>query len=461
MVFKRLIVMIIVLAALVSVCCADAFAAEDEDLTVSKGCHSLDGTQALFGSERKTENGSAVFLYETQSQTVLYQWESDKQVYPASLVKIMTALLVLENGTLTDTVVVTQSALDTVSYDAISVDLQAGEKISVEDLMYCLLVYSANDAAAVLAEYIAGSQSVFVAMMNDRAAELGCTGTVFINPHGLHEEEQVTTARDVAKVLNTALEHEAFRTFFGTVNYQVPATNLHKERRLSSNNYLMNTDAVAIYFDSRVTGGRTGITTEGYRNIATLSQSGNMEVICIVMEAASTLSDSGRTEVYGGFPETISFLEQAYTGYARRQIIYPNQTLQQYAVPNGDNDLFVTSYEGFSTVLPSDMTLDKLSFTYQESSGTVQAPIAKGENIGALQVWYGDLCIAQTEVYAMNDVAVSYDKAGALKPVKQEVSWLTVLLIIIALAAAGFVAYVFLARFRSKKAAAAQMRRRR
>ncbi len=459
MFLKRLIVFFVALAVFFSVCCVAAFAADEEDLTVSKGCHSLDGTQSLLGSEKKTENAGSVFMYETQSQTVLYQWESDKPVYPASLVKIMSALLVLEKGNLTDTVIVTQSALDTVSYDAISVDLQAGEKISVEDLMYCLLVYSANDAAAVLAEYIAGSQAAFTAMMNDRAAELGCTGTVFTNPHGLHEDEQVTTARDLAKILNAALEHEAFRTFFGTIHYQVPATNLHQERRLSSNNYLMNTDAVGIYFDSRVTGGRTGITTEGYRNIASLSQSGNMEVICIVMDAASTLSDSGRTEVYGGFPETIALLDQAYTGYARRQIIFPNQTLQQYAVSGGDNDLFITSYEGFSTVLPSDMTVDKLTFIYQETD--FQAPIAKGQNIATLQVWHGDLCIAQTEVYAMNDVAVSYEKTAELRPVKQDVSWLTVLLIVIALAAAGSVAYVFIARFRSKKAAAAQMRRRR
>ncbi len=455
---KRWIAFLLMLAWLCTAGIVSILADEAEDLTVTNGCHSLDGTQSLLGSSRLTENASSVFVYETKSQTIMYQWDSDKQVHPASLVKIMTGLLVVENGDLSDTVTVSQSALDSVSRDAISVELQAGEQISVDNLMYCMLVYSANDAAAVLAEYIAGSQPAFVDKMNERAAQLGCTGTVFVNAHGLHDDAQVTTARDLAKILDAALTYDAFRTFFGTAYYQVPATNLHKERNLSSNNYLMNKDAVGIYLDNRVTGGRTGITSEGYRNIASLSESGNMELICIVMDAASTLSETGRTEVYGGFPETIDFMNRAYNGYTRRQILYPNQILRQTPVVNGDNELFVTSYQGFSTVLPNDMPLEQLTFTYEDTANSTQAPIVKGQNVASLQVWYGSICIAQTDVFAMNNVAVAFEKTKPLQHEGKPVSWLAIVLIVVIAIVVGFAVYILLARMKAKKVAAAQMR---
>ncbi len=446
------------LACLISLSVISACAEEEENLAVTNGCHSFDGRQAVLGNKQLIDNAGAVFMYETISDTVMYQWNGDQQFHPASLVKLMTGLLVLEKGTLSDTVTVTQNALDAVSYDAISVELQAGEKISVDHLMYCMLVYSANDAAAVLAEYIAGSQQEFVALMNARAVELGCTGTSFKNAHGLHDDDQYITARDLCRILSAALEYEEFRTYLGTINYRVPATNLHKERNLSSNNYLMNKESVAIYIDNRVTGGRTGVTKEGYRNIASLSQSGNMEIICIVMDAASTLSETGRTEVYGGFPETISLLDRAYSGFTRHQIIYPNQTLRQSPVSNGDNDVFVTCQEGFSTILPSDVSLEHLTFTYENISGDIQAPIIKGQKIASLQVWYDSLCVAQTEVYAMNNVDVMHTKAGTLLPDEDGVSWLAVVLIILAVAVVGVFIVVFILKYRSKKVISTRMR---
>ncbi len=455
---KRLISLFLFTVFLLSICVMGVLADETVDLAVTSGCHSIDGTMSLLGSNQLVENVSSAFLYETNSQTILYQWDCDRKVNPASLVKIMTGLLVLEKGTLTDQVTVKQSALDSISYDAISVDLQAGEVISVDDLMYCMLVYSANDAAAVLAEYVAGSHSDFVLLMNERAAELGCTGTAFTNAHGLHDENQYTTARDLCKILSAALTYDAFRTYFGTSNYTVPATNLHKERNLSSNNFFINKDSVAIYYDGRVTGGRTGVTAEGLRNIASLSESGNMEVICIVTDSASKLTEYGRTEKYGGFDETIDLLDAAYSGYSRRQIIFPNQTLRQESVLNGDNDLFITSYEGFSTVLPSDISLEQLTFTYQELPGGIQAPIEKGQNVASLQVWYGSICIAQTDVFAMNDVSVAATKNIPLSHKKESISWLTVILIVILIIAIGFVAFLFVVRIRSKKLVAAQMR---
>lgn len=429
MVQKRVAICFLCLILAFSNCILCSVAEIDQtDLSVANGCHSIDGAVPFLGQEQLVEDAHAVFVYETGSETLMYAWNADTPMYPASLVKLMTALLVLEKGNLSDEIVVTQSALDAVSSDAISADLQPGESMSVENLMYCMIVHSANDAAAVLAEYISGSQSEFVDLMNSRAAELGCTGTTYTNPHGLHNELQVTTARDTCRVLQAALEHETFRTMFGSVYYTVPATNKHEQRELSTNNYLMNTDSV--YYDGRVTGGRTGVTTEGYRCVATTSQSGNMEMICIVMVAKSVYSEDSYSV---GFPETSDLLDKAYSGYSRCQIIYENQILRQQQVLNGDSDVFAASYEAFSTVLPSDISFDQLSFRYSEAPGSTQAPIKKGQNLAALQVWYGSLCIAQTDVYAMNDVPVAYGKSITFETGSTANSWWIWLLIVVGL----------------------------
>lgn len=419
-----------------------------EDTSVSNGYHGIDANRAYLGQDVLTENIKSAFLFETNSQSLLYCWNADLPQYPASLVKIMTALLVLENTELSNTVTVSQSALDSVSRDAISADLLAGEIISVEDLLYCMIVKSANDAAAVLAEYISGTQEAFVSKMNSRAAELGCTGTTYVNAHGLHHDDQVTTARDTCRILQEALKHEFFRTAFGTVHYTVPATNLSEERIISTNNYLMSTEDVGIYLDNRVTGGRTGVTTDGFRCIASTASSGNMDVICIVMGAASTFLDNGQTDVFGGFPETITLLNRAFDGNAMRQIVFENQILRQQTVVNGDSDVFACVKEQISTVLPADYALDDLTIQYLDAPGASEAPIEKGQSLGTVQFYYNSTCIAQSEIFAANDVPIAVSKSGIyIEPEHKGFPWFILLVFVIVVAAT----FYLITRIISKK----------
>lgn len=429
---KRAINCLIVFCLIFSIFVVPCYGAETtNDPAALNGCRGVDGAKPYLGNSNLIENVQSAFLYEVNTDSVMYVSNGDLPQYPASLVKIMTALLVLENASLDSTVTVTQEALDSVSSDAISANLLAGEQMTVENLMYCLIVKSANDAAAVLAEYISGSQEAFVTQMNARAAELGCTGTNYVNPHGLHHPDQVTTAKDTCRVLLEALKHDQFRTFFGTVRYTVPATNLSEERLISTNNFLTNSEDVAIYLDTRVTGGRTGVTSEGFRNIASIAQSGSMEVICIVMGCKSTmLENSSKVDIYGGFPETTQLLNYAFEGNTVRQIIFRDQIIRQQSVLNGDNDLFIAAKEDVFAVLPEHYTLDDLSMQYHEASDMTQAPILEGQNLGTLQVMYGDACIAQTELYAAGNVAVAASKTGNyIEPARNGFSWWIILLI--------------------------------
>lgn len=427
---RRCIIFLLCILTVFS-CFSFVYAAEEENPMISSGSHTIEGAKPYLGTDGLVENIKAAFLYETKSDTLLYQWHADDKLYPASLVKIMTALLVLENTDLQASVTVSQTALDNIPSDAISLKLQPGEQFTVETLMYALMVASANDAACVLAEHVSGSVTDFVSMMNSRAQELGCTGTTYMNPHGLHHENQVTTARDVCRILMAALEHEFFRTIFGTAQYSIPATNLSEERKLVTNNHLISTEKVGIYKDDRVIGGRAGVDNESFRNIASLSQSGDMEVICVVMGCASKIADNGyAVEVYGGFPETIALMNHAYYNQSRVQFLCKDQILKQQAVAGGASDVLYTAHQSFSAVLPSNIKMEQLSFRYEDVPGSGEAPIKAGQNLAALEVWYNDKCIAQTDVYAANDVAVAENIAGEY--IKSASAGLVVVIVIVA-----------------------------
>ena len=395
-------------------CFAVPVAAEQdaENKSVTNGAHSLDGQVPLLGSEKLVDNVKSAVLFEVGSDTLMYGWNADERMSPASFVKILTALIVAERGNLTDAVTVKESVLKTIPYDAMSAGLQKDEVITVKDLLYCMMVGSANDAAAVLADYILGSQSSFVAEMNRYAQSIGCTGSNFTNAHGLNDDNQYVTARDVARILSAAVKNETFCQAFEAVSYTVPATNKSKARELITGNYLMNQnqDNVEIYYDSRVTGGRTGITSSRERCIAVTAKKNGMYMISVVMGSESVYKDDGYTvQTFGGYKETSALLDAGFDGFHSVQIIHPNQALTQYAVVNGQSDVILGTKESVHTVLPQSVSSVELNYRYTMVGGSFEAPIEKGQIISNLEVWYADVCVAQVELFAMNSVPVKQD----------------------------------------------------
>ncbi len=374
---------------------------------VVNGCHTLDAHVPFLGSRPLVSNVRAAVLYEIGSQTLMHAYNADEIMYPASFAKILTGLIVAEQGDMSEAVTVSQEVLDTIPLGAASTGLEADEVMTVQDLLYCMMVGSANDAAAVLAHHISGSQSAFVEEMNRYAAELGCTATHFTNPHGLHNPEQVTTARDAARILEAAYKNEIFADAYGTVYYSVPATNKSGARNLVSNNYLMNgEDGPAIYYDSRVVGSRTGVTEDDERCIASVAKTDDLELICIVMGSASEYTENaGEVVVFGGYAETSQLIDQC-DGFAARQILYAGQALRQYSVVNGNADVVVGPLESMATVLPADILAESLTYHYQEVDNALQAPIEKGTKISSLEIWHNNSCVAEVELFAMNSVPV-------------------------------------------------------
>lgn len=395
------------LALLLLLCNMPVLAADVSDASVTAGCNSLDGQVPLLGTGQLISNAQSVVLYETNTDSMMYAYNADEQVGPASLLKILTALIAIEKGNMDDVVTVRQEVLSTLDPDAAVVELVPDEVLTVKDLLYCMMVASGNDAAVILADHVMGDQQAFVEEMNRYASELGCTGTNFTNVHGLHDDSQYTTARDMGRILVHALKNEAFCELFGTKYYNVPKTNKSDIRYLETQNYLINNDRVIIHYDERVTGSRTAVNPDQTRSIASVAQLNDMELICVVIGAKSQFEADGYSvKVFGGYDETRELFDMGFTGYKTAQILQPDQVLQQTAVMNGDCDISIGTRSGARCVIPANMDINGLSFRYANET-PLTAPLEKGQKLSDLQVYYGSVCVAQTETYAMNSVRVA------------------------------------------------------
>ena len=188
---------------------------------------------------------TAALLLDGESEAVLYEKDAHARRYPASITKVMTALLVIEaidrgELRLEQNITATASAVSGLPADASTAGIQPGEVLTVEQLLYCLMVSSANEVGNIFAEELCGTVTAFVAKMNERAAELGCEDTHFVNTSGLPDDNHYTTAWDIWLFTRAAMEHDLFMTVCNTKSYYIPATNMSGERTLHSTNLLIS-----------------------------------------------------------------------------------------------------------------------------------------------------------------------------------------------------------------------------
>ena len=379
------------------------FAEQEEDYSVLSGCHTLDASTPLLGEGTLNNVGSAI-LYEVNTDTLLFASNPDQSMDPSSLAKLVTAMVAIEQADLNAIVVADELTLSTLPWDAVSSGIQPGEEIALLDLLYCMLVGSGNDAAAVIAAHMDGTMDKFAQRMNDFMVSIGCTGSNFTNPHGLYDSDQYTTARDIAKLMAHASKNETFMKLIGTKDYTVAPTNLKGERNLSTNNYLINRSVMSLYYDSRVTGGRTGVANDGSRCLAATAKQGTMNLVSVVMGCKNVYGAGGTISTFGGFPETTSLLDKGFQGMRAVQILFPGQVLKQYPLANGDGNLYIGVLDSYKAVLPSGVNTEDLRFVFQET-GVLAAPIEKNAPFGTLNIYYGSTCLVSAPLYTLNKVS--------------------------------------------------------
>ena len=348
----------------------------------------------------------AAILVELNSDSVLYAQDADEKIYPASLTKIMTCLLALENGNLDDTVTVSATALEGLNPDGSSAELQAGEQMTLRNLLYCVMLASANDGCNVVAEYVSGSVEAFVEKMNERALEIGCTDTHFANPHGLHEDDHYTTARDLARIAMVALENDDFYTICTTTSYTVPATNLSDARTLYTTNYLTSDAMTPAYYWPTARGVKTGYTSQAGRCLITTATGNGLSLLSVVCGAATVVQENGDLKLEN-FTESRRLLEFGLNNFDYATVLSNLDTIDQITVnfSAGADSVVVAPDSTITTILPKDYDENLLEKDVElDSPDGVDAPVSAGDKLGSVKVTYDGTELGSADLVAIADV---------------------------------------------------------
>lgn len=250
----------------------------------------VDSDYWTYWPQAETITGKTACLMDADTGTILYSKGLDAQRYPASITKLMTALIVAENCSLDDQVTMTETGMADAYAGSSNCNPQLGEVFTVKECLELLLIKSANDIASQLAEHTAGSVQNFATMMNEKAILLGCTNTNFVNASGLEDSNHYTSARDMALIMRAAIQNDTIREIMGMPSCTIPATNMSEERYYTTHNLLMQPDSG--YYYEGCLGGKTGYTDISQSTLVCYAQRNDMTLIGVVMGAPETQSNA-------------------------------------------------------------------------------------------------------------------------------------------------------------------------
>ena len=341
-----------------------------------------------------TVDAKAAILVDPDTDEILYELNAHEKMYPASITKVMTCLLTLEavergELTLEQTVTASQAIHTGIGDNASTADIKAGEEIRIIDLLYAALIPSANEACNVMAEAVSGDINSFVELMNQRAAELGMTGTHFANTHGYHDENHYTTAYDVYLMSKEAMKHETFRTIVSSLNYTMPATNMHPEERLvRSTNALISNWNTRGYLYQYATGVKTGHTPEAGYCLSAAATKEDRNLMSVVMGCERVPGTTG-SEGFTYFSETIRLFDWGFNNFSTQTMLDDTKRdIPEVEVTLGKNTNYVTlEPQGEVTaLLPKDISAENFEYDYTLNANSVEAPVEKGQQLGTISV---------------------------------------------------------------------------
>lgn len=347
-------------------------------------------------------------LMDMKTGKILYEKDIDKKMYPASLTKVMTAIIVLENCNLNDIATVSHDAVMSLSSGYVTANLQEGEELTVEQLLYVLMVGSSNDAAIVLAEHVSGSVEEFAQLMNQKAKEIGCTSTNFVNPNGAHDSDHYSTARDLALIAKYAMNNDVFRTMVSTTSYKLPKTNKYdKEDRLftTTNSLLIlnNNSREDNYYYKYATGIKTGFTTPAGNCLIASANKDNLELLTVVLGAGDT-----KNGLSARYIDTINMFEYGYSNYTLKEIVKSGGVLQTVNVKKATRDT-----KKLDAIVQNDISAlvkieneDDTIMPEVHINDNLKAPIKKGTVIGSVTYTIEDVLYTE-DLVANNDVKKS------------------------------------------------------
>lgn len=345
----------------------------------------------------------AYILIDMETGQVLAEKDADVQRSPASTTKIMTALVALENADLDDEMIASENAINSVPYDYVRAGIKIGEILTLRDLLNLMLITSANEASNIIAENVSGDGTMegFTRMMNQKAAELGLTGTHFTNSSGLEEEGHYTTARDLAIMARAAMQNETFREIVGSREFSLPDTNMRKssEWKIGHLTYTNELLTSRSKYYSKVTGVKTGYTEKaGLCLVASAVNPDGLELISVVLGTESKTLQ---------FEESQKLLEYGFRNFSKRELVKKGEFVGRYEVADAvdGKKLDVITNGSLSYIVPLNdeefkNTVKKVPIINEPFA----APIEQGQVVGKIEYYYNNNLIGSIDLIANESI---------------------------------------------------------
>lgn len=348
--------------------------------------------QTISFADEVSIKSKAAILVEVSTGRILYEKNSTEKMWPASTTKIMTAILTIEKCNLDDIVTVSETAISNIPSGYVTCDLQVGEEISVKDLLNALMIVSANDAAYVLAEHVGGSVVEFADLMNQKARELGCTGTHFVNPNGVHDDRHYSTAYDLYLIATYAMKNPTFRELVAQTEAVLPITNKYpnEDRILKTTNALINPESTNYYRNA--IGIKTGYTSQAGNCLVSETSRDGLEFIAVVLNGDR-------------FPDSVKLFDYAYDNFTLTKVKEKNTVVDTIEIENATKEtkmLDLLIDESITVINNKSIDVDQI-IPEIKLKEELLAPIKSGEEIGTIKYKVDDIeytanLVASTDV---------------------------------------------------------------
>ncbi len=405
-----------------------------------------------------------VLLLNMDTGKVMYEKNADAKVYPASLTKIMTAILALENvEDLDGTKVALKQYIQDMLYgkNASLGGILLGEEISVRGLLYASMLQSANEASLMIGDYLGdGSLTQFAEMMNDKAKELGCTGTNFVNPNGLHDDNHYTTARDMAKIAAYAMSIPEFVEIVNTVSMDIGPTNKHDTLvEITTNKVIVPS---SIYYNPAVSGIKTGTLDEAGRCFVSTATKDGFTYLLVLMGAPLYDENGEFLDTMVNFEETNKLYDWVFDSFKVKTVMEKGRYIADVPVRlSYEKDVVgLVSNQRLTALIPTDVEISSVQLV-PDLPESIDAPVKKGDKVGSVKLVLAGEELGEADLVANDSVEMSkllyyYDQAMNML----DSFWVKFAVIFVVLLFVGYIVIMILINKHSRKRRMNQKRRR-
>ncbi len=408
---KHKIFSLILAATLLFTAAFPAYATETEKTeteTTESTTTNTEGTSTDSTSSELTLTAESAILMDATTGKILYEKNSRTKQYPASITKLMTILLALEHGSLEDEITFSHDAVFSIEPGSAHIAIQEGEILTLEQVLYGIMLRSANECANAAAEYVDGSMEKFAEHMTARAKELGCENTNFVNANGLFDENHYTTAYDMALIAQELLKNETYRSMMSNTYYLIPPTNKQPEERpLHGQHQMLNENS--LYYYEPAEGGKTGYTVEAQNTLVTYAKQGDTELIAVVLKCNGAQH----------YVDTKTLFEYGFANYQTVKAFSAADLTQNVAITETYKDktttldtIAVAPASDVYVTIPKNATIENITKAV-DCPESASVPVAVGDKLGTVVLSLNGEALATVDLTAQKEVKATTDEERA------------------------------------------------